>query len=537
MSCAWLGYAVVMSNTPTVERETERKYDVDDGVAVTDPAELLGRGASSSATEQRLEAVYFDTPDLALLRAGVTLRRREGGHDEGWHLKLPAGGKSTDSRDEVRLPLSGADRTPPPELVALTRLHARGHPLEPVAQLNTRRRRWVLSDDDGRELVELVEDEVHAHTLGRETTAMSWREVEVELGERGQRQLLDRIERSLLEAGARRSASSSKLRRLLADRLSAQDERRAGTAGRSVGPTRVDLPSGSAGEAVLAYLRAQADQLRRYDPLVRRDTPDAVHQMRVSARRMRAALRAYRRVIDDAATRDLVEELRWLGQQLADARDSEVIAERLSRAVESLPEELVLGPVTRQLTRTMQRRRADGREIALAALDSDRYLRLHDAVDQLLADPPLARRAYRSARRELATHVAREWRRTANRMARAQAGSDGEERDRALHEARKAAKRLRYAVEVAEPSGGKRATRLRRVLKKLASVLGTHQDAVVARPMIRELAGRAHLEGGNGFTHGLLYGQEITRAERARVELSRVWRRLTSGKHRKWLQT
>jgi CHAD domain-containing protein len=508
-----------MSNAPTVARETERKYDVDDGVVVTDPAELLGRGASSSATEQRLEAMYFDTSDLALLRAGVTLRRREGGHDEGWHLKLPAGEKSADSRDELRLPLSGADRTPPPELVALTRLHTRGRPLEPVAQLNTHRRRWMLSDDDGRELVELVEDEVHAHTLGRETTAVSWREVEVELGERGQRQLLDRIERRLLGAGARRSASSSKLRRLLADQLSAQDE--------------PDLPSGSAGEAVLAYLRAQADQLRRYDPLARRDTPDAVHQMRVAARRMRAALRAYRRVVDGAATTGLVEELRWLGQQLADARDSEVIAERLSVAVASLPEELVLGPVTRQLTRTMQRRHADGREVALAALDSDRYLSLHDAIDQLLADPPLTRLAYRPARRELPRHVAREWRRTANRMARAQAAPGGEQRDHALHDTRKAAKRLRYAVEVAEPSGGKRAKRLRRLLKELNSVLGTHQDAVVARPVIRELAGRAHLEGGNGFTHGLLYGQEITRAERARAELSRLWNRLTSGKHRK----
>jgi inorganic triphosphatase YgiF len=522
---ARLGYAMGMSDAPTVERETERKYDVDNGVAVTDPAELLGRGASSSATEQRLEAMYFDTPDLALLRAGVTLRRREGGHDEGWHLKLPAG---VDSRDEVRLPLAGADQTPPSELVALTRLHTRGGQLEPVAQLSTRRRRWVLSDDDGRELVELVEDEVHAHTMGRQTTAVSWREVEVELGEHGRRELLDRIERKLLKAGARRSASSSKLRRLLADRLSAVD---------GTGRTAADLPSASAGAAVLAYLCAQADRLRRYDPLVRRDVPDAVHQMRVSARRMRAALRAYRRVIDGAATRGLVEELRWLGQQLADARDSEVIADRLSRAVESLPEELVLGPVTRQLTRTMQRRRADGREIALAALDSDRYLRLHDAIDQLLADPPLTKRAYRPARRELAKHVAREWRRTANRMARAQAASDGEERDHALHDTRKAAKRLRYAVEVAEPSGGKRVKRLRRALKKLGSVLGTHQDAVVARPVIRELAGRAHLEGGNGFTHGLLYGQEITRAERARAELSRVWKRLTSGKHRKVLKS
>jgi CHAD domain-containing protein len=182
----------------------------------------------------------------------------------------------------------------------------------------------------------------------------------------------------------------------------------------------------------------------------------------------------------------------------------------------------------------MQRRRADGREAALATLDSDRYLRLQDAIDQLLADPPLTRRAARPARRELARHVAREWRRTAKRMSAADR-ADADDQDRALHETRKAAKRLRYAVEVAVPSGGKPAKRLRKALKELNTVLGTHQDAVVARPTIRELAAQAHLEGGNGFTHGLLYGQELSRARRARRELRRVWKRLTTGKHARWL--
>jgi hypothetical protein len=67
--------------------------------------------------------VYFDTSDLRLLRAGVTLRRRTGGPDEGWHLKLPAG---ADSRDEHRLPLTGHYRVEPPdELVSLVRVHSR----------------------------------------------------------------------------------------------------------------------------------------------------------------------------------------------------------------------------------------------------------------------------------------------------------------------------------------------------------------------------------------------------------------------------
>ncbi|HEY2206971.1 MAG TPA: CYTH and CHAD domain-containing protein [Pseudonocardia sp.] len=509
----------------TTVRETERKYELDDTAELPDPSGLAGLDAGSGAQEQRLEALYFDTEDLRLLRARITLRRREGGHDEGWHLKLPVDG---DSRDEVQLPLTEERTTPPEELLVLVRLHTRGAPLSPVAQLNTHRRRWVLSDEGGREQAELVDDTVHAHTLGRSTSALSWREVEVELGEHGEAGLLDRIERELVRGGVRRSGSRSKLGRVLGDQLI--ERRAAARAGRT------DLKPGSAGEAVLDYLRAQADELRGRDAPVRRDEPDAVHRMRVAARRMRSTLQAYRRVLDRRGTDHLVEELRWLGRELNDARDTEVIAERLDSTVAELPEELVLGPVAAQLTRSLQRRRADGQERAVAALDSQRYLALHDAVDTLLEQPPLAKGARRPAGEELRAGVAKAWRRTAKRMAEADSLPQGPERDAALHELRKSAKRLRYAVEVAEPSGGKRAKRTRKDLKKVHTVLGEHQDAVVARPVIRELAVQAHLDGGNGFTHGVLHGREAARSDRAERDLPAAWHRLTHRKTVKWLE-
>lgn len=517
------GYLVGMSDSATVVRETERKYDMDDAMALPDPAGLLGLEADPEAHEQLLEAVYFDTPDLRLLRVGVTLRRREGGHDAGWHLKLPAG---SDSREEIRLPLGRAARVPPSELAGLVRLYTRDAELAPVARLDTRRRRWVLSDSRGRELAELVEDRVNAHTLGEQTTAVSWREIEVELAEHGRPDLLDGIERELVRHGARRSASASKLGRVLGDRLPPAP----GDARRGSGR----IKAGSAGAAVLDYAHAQADRLRGYDSLVRRDSPDAVHQMRVSARRLRAVLRAYRRVVDRSATRGLVDELHWLGVELGDARDGEVIERRLEAAVGELPEELVLGPVAAQVTRSLQRRRAQGRERALAALDSDRYLALHDAIDRFLADPPLTRRAARPARRELAKDVARAWRRTTRRMRAADAMPAGERRDHGLHQTRKAARRLRYAVEVVAPSVGGRAKRLERRLRKLHRLLGEHQDAVVARPVIRELAVQAHAEGGNGFTHGVLHGLETGRAQRAERRLPGVWRRLRRRKNTTW---
>jgi len=513
--------------TPSTTRETERKYEAADEVRLPSPHRLLGRdraaGNPPAAEDQKLDAVYFDTPDLALARAGITLRRREGGSDPGWHLKLPVG---TDSRDELRVPLGRARRTPPGELTALTRVHTRGAGLSPVLRLRTRRRRWLLADGDGRPLAELAEDRVTAQTMGQGTDATRWREIEVELAEHGSVELLDRIEKQLLKAGARRSGAASKLSRVFADRLP--------------GDTGADHGTDSAGAAVLAYLRAQADTLRRYDPLVRQDAPDSVHKMRVAGRRMRSALQAYRRVLDRDATRPLTDELKWLSGELAPARDTEVMAARFAELVEGLPPELVLGPVRATLERSFARQQAQGRERALAALDSGRYLALHDSIDALLADPPLTDHADRPARRELPANVRKAHRRLRRRMAAVDQQPAGEPRDLALHETRKAAKRLRYATEAAEPAVGPPATRLRKRLKPVQSLLGDHQDTVVARPVLRAFGGggggaQGHAEGGNGFTFGLLHGIEAARAARAEEALPVRWTRLQQPKITRWL--
>jgi CHAD domain-containing protein len=283
------------------------------------------------------------------------------------------------------------------------------------------------------------------------------------------------------------------------------------------------------------YLRRQAEQIRAQDPLVRRDSPDAVHQLRVGARRMRSALQAYGKVIDRSATRSLTGELKWLGGVLSEARDSEVIEQHLIEAISELPGELVMGPVASQVTRSLSRRRSDGQAAAIAALDSDRYLALHDAIDTLLDEPPLRKGAGRPAHRELPRHMGRAWRRVAKRMAVAEALEPGPERDHALHEVRKAAKRLRYAAEVAAPAAGKRARRLRKRAKSVTTQLGDHQDAVVAKAVIRRLAVAAHLDGGNAFTFGVLHGVESERAVTAERALPRAWKRLATPAVTRWL--
>ncbi|WP_214369757.1 CYTH and CHAD domain-containing protein [Pseudonocardia sp. H11422] len=495
----------------TTVRETERKYEassagLDLGALVERLAAAADGAAPADPVKVSLSAVYYDTADLRLARAGLTLRRRRGGDDAGWHLKLPAG---SDSRDEVRLPLGRSTR-PPAQLVGLTRALHRGAALAPVAQLDNRRRQWVLTDAEGRSLAEVVDDRVTATTPdGAEPT--SWSEIEVELAEGADPAVLDRIEAELLAVGVRRSAASSKLGRVLADRLPPAPR-----------PPRA-RPKATAGEAVLAYLGRQADAIRRTDPAVRRGLPDAVHQMRVASRRMRSALQAFAPLFDTDAVAGLTDELRWLAGELGAARDLEVLQERLEAAVAQLPPELVLGPVSARLTRYFAPRRADAAATATAALDSDRYLALLDRIDDLLADPPLTRRAARPARTELPARVGRSLRRAERALQEADAQPPGEQRDTALHTMRKAAKRLRYAAEASVPVVGKQASRFVEEVKAVQELLGERQDSAVARPVLRELGAAAHSGRENGFTYGLLYRDETARSEHAEAGLDGAW--------------
>src|SRR4030095_8590831 len=93
-------------------REVERKYDVDWSTPVPDLRDVAGVAAVGEPVEHELVAVYVDTEDLALAAGRVTLRRRTGGDDDGWHLKLPA---SDGERDELRAPTrTSARRRPAP---------------------------------------------------------------------------------------------------------------------------------------------------------------------------------------------------------------------------------------------------------------------------------------------------------------------------------------------------------------------------------------------------------------------------------------
>ena len=204
--------------------ETERKYDAAAGFALPDLAGLDGVAAVTGPQTYRLRAIYFDTADFRLVTAKITLRRRTGGTDAGWHLKLPAGG---DSRREVHAPLGrGASRVPG-RLAELVAGWTGGQPLRPIARLATTRRVRRLARRDGEVLAEVADDLVVGSlpagaAAGPDGPAMPewreasrWREIEIELVA-GSRQLLDSAGEALRRAGAAPSAAASKLSRLLA---------------------------------------------------------------------------------------------------------------------------------------------------------------------------------------------------------------------------------------------------------------------------------------------------------------------------------
>ena len=121
--------------------ETETKYEADASTVLPGLDTLPGVAGTRGPDIVQLEAEYYDTADFRLLRSGITLRRRKGGDDAGWHLKLPAGPAS---REEIRRPLGRAGRRAPAELTNLVRASTRGRPLEPVASITTLRQITTL---------------------------------------------------------------------------------------------------------------------------------------------------------------------------------------------------------------------------------------------------------------------------------------------------------------------------------------------------------------------------------------------------------
>lgn len=542
---------------PTVHEEVEAKYEADADLELPGLVELIGpiRGhegapaddgapwAEGDGAEQHLRATYYDTAALDLAAAGLTLRRRTGGEDAGWHLKVPV---ADATRSEIRHPLDDGgpdDTTVPDALVSMIYARTRGRDLVPVAEIDTNRTLRRLIDPTGRVLLELADDHVTARRIhwssvpgdasGAETT---WREIEVELVD-GPRELLLAVDPVLRTRGLTPATAASKLVRALGE---ATVEAAVNRSPVQVDDARTGTGKGaSAADVALAHIGAQVQQIWTQDLPVRLDQPGSVHAMRVASRRLRSALTTFEPLFDRTATRIIGTELRWLAGVLGAARDAEVMRDRVTAAVAHEREDtrlqasvsgVVSGEVSGQLD-DVYRRAHDG---VLTELGSARYRVLLTHLEALLERPPLTERAHRAAGKELPRLVERSYERLSSAMTSAQRATDPAEREERLHDARKAAKRARYAAESVAPVFGKDARDFAAAMEGVQEALGEHLDSLNTQNRLWELASQTPLPS-TAFTYGRLHAQEDVRSEASAALAQTAWGRASKKRLRRWL--
>ncbi|PPI54186.1 CYTH and CHAD domain-containing protein [Rathayibacter toxicus] len=406
-------------NRRRVHTEVERKYDVDADRVMP---RLDGTGPVVTARQQEpfvLRAQYFDTADRVLSRARITLRRREGGADEGWHIKLPA----AVGRTEIQTPLT-ASHTVPTEVRESVFAWIGRAPLESLAELETSRQITRVADADGRVLAEIADDLVTAYDqrIGRQRC---WREWEVELvdtsGDEGEA-IFAAIEERLSAAGARPAATASKLARATG------------------GPT---VPRGSefadGREVTLAALRGLVAEFRAIDGRVGRGDAQAVYSLHRKTCRLRAVLAASRSILQPAATDPIRAQLRWLEDALAAAVEGELLVARLHQDL--APDDAAASGLAATLLGESERSSVLARKRVSRIVRGERYRALLGAVDALLAAPPLTAGAQQSVTILVRNSIRADYLR-ALRASRHAAHSSGQAR----HDLRRAALRLHDVV-------------------------------------------------------------------------------------------
>lgn len=527
---------------PAVHLELEKKYATDDAFELPPLTELVleeldgpspvdaGSPVAEGEPEvHRLGATYFDTADLRLAAAGLTLRRRTGGDDAGWHLKVPVG---AGARSEVRLPLGRARRAVPEALRNMVWMLTRGAVLRPVAEIDTERTVRRLVDATGQVLLELADDRVTARRLwsmeGGEAAAgatESWREIEVELVG-GQADLLQAVDTGLGSRGLRESEDSSKLARVL--------DGHQGPRSSPQKPAKATIRS-AAGEVVLTHIREQVEQMQSQDLPVRMDAQDSVHKMRVATRRLRSALTTFKPLFDAGVVRPLRDELKWLAGELGAARDAEVMRDRVAAAVLAEDEQADLGPAAEVADAELGDAYRRAHDRVLAELDGQRYQALVSALDQMIASPPLTDRAAARAGKVLPKLVAASYDRVRRLVEQAAAHPAGAEREELLHDARKAAKQARYAGESVSRVFGQDATRFAQAMEDVQEALGEHQDSVLTRGRLRELA--QHTSSTTAaFLYGRLHALEESRAQQTEQHFADAWKAAGRKSVHRWLR-
>ena len=541
----------------TVQVEIERKYDVDGQASLPRLNGVGGVAQVRYRPPMALEAIYFDTAERDLSANNVTLRRRTGGTDAGWHVKIGKG----ERRLELQSPLGKDDAADisagpftvsvPARILDLVRVHVRGKQLVPIARLNTLRSVVDLLDGQGRRLAEVSDDQVAAMAVGfrTESRVQHWREWEVEVVDAGlvaasaggTDAFLDAVGQVLQPAGARPSAVGSKVEKVVGKAVDPLDPRAplAGTG------TTEDLDGGApAVRAVLAAtVRTQLKTLKGWDPLVRRDVEDSVHQYRVACRALRSLLQTYAPLLEADATGAVIRDLEKLGKLLSVARDAEVVRDQVQEKVAALPggpqgaiAEMISGKTVKRLRGVKAERYEAAHAQQVKRMRSSWYFEVLDRLDAFALALPLnpelpeGDTAAAAAMVPLATDQVD--------AVLALAAAVGSEQDLArrldlMHEVRKEAKRLRYAVKAVQDAtgldlGAELVARMK-TAKKLQEALGEHRDSVMFQEHVLTTSKVAARKGEDTFGYGVLFAAEFALQARTEAAAERLVEKLAHG--------
>ena len=282
------------------------------------------------------------------------------------------------------------------------------------------------------------------------------------------------------------------------------------------------LAPGTAAARVRPYLATQFTALLTADDRLREGDESVVHAGRVAARRARSIVRVFGPLFEAPVSAHQDRELRWWAGTLGPVRDLQILQDRLDALVAGLDEELVVGPVRTRIDVELGHDRLQHWAAVATALTSERHGELVHHLELWSTEPPWTAKASR-ADSTLVPMLRRADRTVARRLRHAHRSDDVD----AMHRARKAAKRARYAAEVLSTGESTRAKKNARRYQRLQDLLGEHQDSVVSAQLLRRLADVAdHAPGESSFTFGLLHEAEQRRARETELEAQRLARRL-----------
>lgn len=484
------------------------RYDVPEHWSLPDLAAVFrSEDVAVAASAEASTSVHFDTAARDLRELGATLLLRDGPSDAAWELTLPDG--TDPALYSAALGSGTAAPDVPDDLAALVSGIARGRALLVSATVRSDRTTHRWTDETGVVIVEIIDETLHASASAPGAVQLdTWRELAVEPGPAARPKLVRRLGKALLAGGATAASVERSLTRVLG----------------APSPPRGKAKSGkkSPADAVdaIAFLAAQDATLIAQDVRLRTGQDD-VHDVRVATRRARSTLKVFAELFDPVAATRFSGELAWYAALLGEVRDRQVQRKRFAVALAELPDELVVGPVAATIEQHLLGEQLRARTILREAMAGDRYHELLRTSSEFVRHPPLAPSTRSRIRARVnSSSVERAGRKAHRRLDRALSTGD----DELLHEARKAAKRARYAAELGTGQSGRHRPAVK-AFKELQEILGEFQDSAVAAALLRQLGAATHADPAqNGFTFGILHEQEAQRAEHARAAAAR-WSR------------